>query len=151
VLSQTADYALRAVVALGSGQCGPMTTQQIAAQTRVPAGYLSKVLQALARAGLVEGQRGSGGGFVLARPVLGITVLDVINAVDPLQRIERCPLGRPDHEHRMCALHRRLDLGIAVMEQVYGQTTIDELLDDSDPVRSLCEVAGDPGRGVDRH
>jgi Rrf2 family protein len=151
VLSQTAEYALRAVVALGSSRGGPMTTQQIAAQTRVPAGYLSKVLQALARAGLVEGQRGSGGGFVLARPAREITVLDVINAVDPLQRIERCPLGRPDHEHRMCALHRRLDLGIAMMEQVYGQTTIDELLNDSDPVRSLCEVAGDPGREVDRH
>jgi Rrf2 family protein len=146
VLSQTAEYALRAVVALGSSRGGPMTTQQIASQTRVPAGYLSKVLQALARAGLVEGQRGSGGGFLLARPVQDVTVLDVINAVDPLQRIEHCPLGRPDHKHRMCALHRRLDLGIAVMEQIYGQTTIDELLDDSDPVRSLCEVAGDAGR-----
>lgn len=151
MLSQTAEYALRAVVALGSRQGGSMTTQQIASQTRVPAGYLSKVLQAMARAGLVEGQRGSGGGFVLARPPQDITVLDAINAVDPLQRIERCPLGRPDHEHRLCALHRRVDLGLAVMEQVFGQTTIDELLDDADPVRSLCEVAGDPGREVGRH
>jgi DNA-binding IscR family transcriptional regulator len=88
---------------------------------------------------------------MLARPVQEVTVLDVINAVDPLQRIERCPLGRPDHKHRMCALHRRIDLGIAVMEQIYGQTTIDELLDDSDPVRSLCEAAGDPGCEVARH
>jgi Rrf2 family protein len=121
-----------------------MTTQQIASRTRVPAGYLSKVLQALGRAGLVEGQRGLGGGFALARPMEEITVLDVINAVDPVQRIERCPLGRPEHQHRMCALHRRLDLGIALMEQVYGRTTIEELLDDSDPVRSLCEIGGDP-------
>jgi Rrf2 family nitric oxide-sensitive transcriptional repressor len=151
VLSQTAEYALRAVVALGSCRGGSMTTQQIASKTRVPAGYLSKVLQALARAGLVEGQRGAGGGFVLARPVQEVTVLDVINAVDPLQRIEHCPLGRPDHELRMCALHRRIDLGLAVMEQVFGQTTIDELLDDADPVRSLCGVAGDPGREVGRH
>ena len=151
MLSQTAEYALRAVVALGSSRGGSMTTQQIASQTQVPAGYLSKVLQALGRAGLVEGQRGSGGGFVLARPVHQITVLEVINAVDPLQRIERCPLGRSAHEHRMCALHRRLDLGIALIEQVFGQTTIDELLDDSDPVRSLCEVAGDSGRDADGH
>ena len=151
MLSQTAEYALRAVVALGSSRGGSMTTQQIASQTQVPAGYLSKVLQALGRAGLVEGQRGSGGGFVLARPVHQITVLEVINAVDPLQRIERCPLGRLEHKHRMCALHRRLDLGIALIEQVFGQTTIDELLDDSDPVRSLCEVAGDSGRDADEH
>jgi hypothetical protein len=75
-----------------------------------------------------------------------MTVLDVINAVDPVQRIERCPLGRPEHQHRMCALHRRLDLGISLMEQVYGKTTIEELLDDTDPGRSLCEVAVDTGR-----
>ena len=143
MFSQTAEYALRAVVALGAGRDGSMTTQQIAARTRVPAGYLSKVLQALGRAGLVEGQRGQGGGFALARPMERVTVLDVINAVDPVQRIERCPLGRPEHEQRMCALHRRLDLGIALVEQVFGQTTIDELLDDSDPGRSLCVVAGD--------
>src|SRR6516165_4767697 len=105
VISQTAEYALRAVVALGSQRGGPMTTQDIASRTRVPAGYLSKVLQALGRAGLVEGQRGLGGGFALARPMQEMTVLDVINAVDPLQRIERCPLGRPDHKVRMCALH----------------------------------------------
>jgi Rrf2 family protein len=151
VLSQTAEYALRAVVALGSSRGGSMTTQQIASQTQVPAGYLSKVLQALGRAGLVEGQRGSGGGFVLARPVHEITVLEVINAVDPLQRIERCPLGRAEHKHRMCALHRRLDLGLALIEQVFGQTTIDDLLDDSDPIRSLCEVAGDSGCDADGH
>lgn len=146
MISQTAEYALRAVVTLGSQRGGSITTQQIAARTRVPAGYLSKVLQALGRAGLVEGQRGLGGGFALARPMNEITVLDVINAVDPVQRIERCPLGRPEHKHRLCALHRRLDLGIALMEQVYGQTTIEELLEESDQDLSLCEVASEPGR-----
>jgi Rrf2 family transcriptional regulator, nitric oxide-sensitive transcriptional repressor len=146
VISQTAEYALRAVVALGSQRGAQMTTRQIASRTLVPAGYLSKVLQALGRAGLVEGQRGAGGGFALARPQRGITVLDVINAVDPLQRIERCPLGRPEHQHKLCALHRRLDLGIALMEQIFGQTTIHELLDDEDPIRSLCEGATGAGR-----
>jgi Rrf2 family protein len=146
VISQTAEYALRAVVALGSQRSGTMTTRQIASWTRVPAGYLSKVLQALGRAGLVDGQRGQRGGFALTRPMEQITVLDVINAVDPLQRIERCPLGRPEHAQRMCALHRRLDLAIALIEQVFGQTTIDELLDGSDHGHALCEVVGDWGR-----
>jgi Rrf2 family protein len=143
MISQTAEYALRAVVALGSERGAQMTTQQIASRTKVPPGYLSKVLQALGRAGLVEGQRGSGGGFALARPQREITVLDVINAVDPLHRIERCPLGRPEHTHKMCPLHRRLDLGIALMEQIFAQTEIHELLDDEDPIRSLCAAATD--------
>ena len=146
MISQTAEYALRAVVALGSHRDGPLTTQQIAARTRIPAGYLSKVLQALGRAGLVCGQRGLGGGFALARPQREITVLDVINAVDPVQRIERCPLGRHEHAQQLCALHRRLDLGISLMEQVYGRTTIEELLDGADPARSLCAATAEPGR-----
>jgi Rrf2 family protein len=141
MISQTAEYALRAVVVLGSERDGPMTTQQIAARTLVPAGYLSKVLQALARAGFVEGQRGLGGGFALTRPLAEITVLDVINAVDPVQRIDRCPMRRPEHEHRMCALHRRLDRGIELMEDLFGQTTIGELLDESDSSHPLCEAA----------
>jgi Rrf2 family transcriptional regulator, nitric oxide-sensitive transcriptional repressor len=87
-----------------------------------------------------------GGGFALARPLGEMTVLDVINAVDPVQRIERCPLGRAEHAQRMCALHRRLDLGISLMEQVYGRTTIEELLDEADPVRSLCGPAAEPAR-----
>ncbi|NUQ01687.1 MAG: Rrf2 family transcriptional regulator, partial [Armatimonadetes bacterium] len=92
MISQTAEYALRAIVCLAAQPEGRLTTPQIAGATRVPAGYLSKVLQLLGRAGLVRSQRGLGGGFVLARPAELISVLDVVNAVDPIQRITGCPL-----------------------------------------------------------
>jgi Rrf2 family protein len=59
----------------------------------VPAGYLSKVLQSLGRAQLVNSQRGLHGGFTLARAPSELTVWEVIQAVDPLQRIRSCPLG----------------------------------------------------------
>jgi len=58
MFSQIAEYALRAVVRVASHHGRPQTTQQIAAATRVPAGYLSKVMQALGRAGLINSQRG---------------------------------------------------------------------------------------------
>ena len=93
MISQTSEYALRAVVCIGGGVGRPMTTQEIAKLTRVPQGYLSKVLQSLSKAGLVHSQRGLGGGFVLARAIDDLTLLDVINAVDPLKRITRCPLA----------------------------------------------------------
>ena len=53
MISQTAEYALCAVVVLGSQPGRPMTTQDVARVSRVPGDYLSKVLQALGRAGLV--------------------------------------------------------------------------------------------------
>ncbi len=139
MISRTAEYALRAVVVLGSSPGSPRTTQQIADQSQVPPGYLSKVLQALGRAGLVEAQRGLYGGFVLSRPLDELTILDVINAVDPLVRIDRCPLGLITHKHRMCALHRRLDQGIAQLESLFRSTTIGQLLAEQSPSPPLCE------------
>lgn len=139
VISQTAEYALRAVAFLGSQLGQPVTTQQIAAVTRVPGGYLSKVLQSLGRAGLVSAQRGLRGGYVLARRLDELTVLDVINAVDPLERIVRCPLGLAAHQGQLCPLHRRLDEGIAQIESVFRQTTIDQLLSEQGAEQSpLC-------------
>jgi Rrf2 family transcriptional regulator, nitric oxide-sensitive transcriptional repressor len=142
MISQTAEYALRAVVALGRPRGGPATTQQIAAETQIPAGYLSKILQALGRSGLVTSQRGPGGGYVLTRSLDELTVLDVVNAVDPLRRIERCPLGLPLHEGRLCALHGRLDRATALVESYFRETTIGQLLNEPRPGRGLCDRPG---------
>ncbi len=116
MISQTSEYALRAVVCIGNNGGQPMTTAAIAKVTRVPPGYLSKVLQALGKAGLVLSQRGLGGGFVLTRQFDELTVLDVINAVDPLKRITHCPLLLFAHRKQLCSLHKRLDEGLALIE-----------------------------------
>jgi Rrf2 family protein len=86
MLSQTAEYALRAIVALAHNRSQPLITPKIAEMTRVPCGYLAKVLQALGRKGLVLSQRGLRGGFVLAREPSQLTVLEVVDAVDPVRR-----------------------------------------------------------------
>ncbi|MDQ7007343.1 MAG: Rrf2 family transcriptional regulator [Acidobacteriota bacterium] len=132
MISQTAEYALRAVVCLAGDPAGPLTTQEIALRTQVPAGYLAKVLQGLAKAGLVSGQRGPSGGFTLSRPLTEITVLDVLDAVDPLKRIRSCPLGIPAHREHLCSLHRRLDAAMASAEESFRKTTIADLLGDSE-------------------
>lgn len=142
MISQTAEYALRAVVYLGSQVGQPVTTQRVAAATQVPVGYLSKVLQALGKAGLVDAQRGLRGGYALARPLDELTVLDVVNSVDPLQRIACCPLGLRAHDGTLCALHRRLDEGMALIESLFRETTIEQLLDpESSSKNPLCDLA----------
>lgn len=140
MISQTAEYALRAAVHL-AGQDKPQTTQEIADITRVPAGYLSKVLGSLARAGVVSSQRGLHGGFTLAQKPDDVSVLDVINAVDPIQRITTCPLGLKAHGKRLCPLHKRLDDAMASIEEAFGDSTLADLLADPSPSRPLCDVA----------
>src|SRR5687768_13132529 len=117
MISQTAEYALRAVAALAAHPDESMVTQRLSELTKVPAGYLSKVLQALGRAGLVRSHRGLGGGFALTRPPDQVTIYDVVQAVDPVQRIRTCPLGIAGHGVRLCPLHRRLDDAMKAVEE----------------------------------
>lgn len=140
MISQTAEYALRAMVCLADSSDEKLTAQVIAGRTQVPAGYLSKVMQALARAGLASSQRGLRGGFTLARSAAEITVLDVVNAVDPVRRITTCPLGRPDHGTNLCPLHRRLDRAMAETERALGASTLAELLEEANGSKPLCET-----------
>lgn len=133
MFSQTAEYALRAVVYLASQEGAPRTAQQIARATRVPTGYLSKVMQGLGRARLVQSQRGLHGGFTLARPADELTVLDIIQAVDPIRRIHSCPLGIKGHIN-LCPLHRRLDHAMKLVEEALRKSSLAELL--AEPERS---------------
>jgi Rrf2 family protein len=138
VISQTAEYALRAVVYLADQGGAPRTTTQIARTTLVPAGYLAKVMQCLGRAGLVKSQRGLKGGFTLAHDPQALSVLAVVNAVDPIQRFPECPLGIPSHGRRLCPLHDRLDRAAASVEKAFGETMVGELLAVPRERRPLC-------------
>jgi Rrf2 family protein len=141
MISQSTEYALRAVVCLAEEPDSRLSTARIAETTRVPPGYLSKVLQALARAGLVASVPGRVGGFRLTRSPTSITVLDVVNAVDPVKRIESCPLGLRSHRTRLCPLHRRLDEAAEALERAFAATTIAEIVGDTGPIRALCEAS----------
>lgn len=136
MFSQTAEYALRAVVFLASQEGKPRTTQEIATATKVKIAYLSKVMQSLGRKGLVQSQRGLHGGFTLARPADELTVLDIIMAVDPIQRIKSCPLGIKGHIN-LCPLHRRLDLAMKLVEDALQKSTLAELLAEPERARGI--------------
>jgi len=138
VISQTTEYALRAVVWLAANPDKPLTAQQIAEATRVPAGYLAKVLQGLSRAGLLHSQRGLGGGFMLARSPGQLTMWEVVQAVDPLKRIRECPLGFAAHSNTLCPLHQQLDDAIAAIEKSFTACKISKLIDSSHPSSPLC-------------
>ena len=139
VFSQTVEYALRAVTFLAASSPQPQTTEEIARATKVPRAYLSKVLQNLVRAKVVTSQRGIKGGIALARAPAELTILEVVNAVEPIRRISTCPLGLTSHGTRLCPLHRRLDTALAMVEDAFRGTTLAEILGDDSAVKPLCE------------
>jgi Rrf2 family protein len=140
MISQSAEYALRAMVVLLSREgitfC---SAQDIAAHAKVPADYMSKILNALVRSGLVVAQRGRHGGCKASRPATEISVYDIVQAVDPIPRIHSCPLGIASHGTNLCALHRKLDDAARHVEEAFRSTTMAELLGETTMSKPLCE------------
>ena len=138
MFSQTVEYALRALVALAAHTEQPQTNGQSAEITKVPGPYLSKVLQLLTKEGFVKAHRGIHGGFSLSRPSAQITILDAVNAVDPMQRIKVCPLGLKAHGKRLCPLHKKMDAAVAKMEEAFASTTLADVLSVPSQSVPLC-------------
>jgi Rrf2 family protein len=142
MISQTAEYALRAIVFLANEGGQARTSSEIARVTHVPPGYLAKVMQSLSRARVVKSQRGLNGGFTLAHAPEELTVLAVINAVDPIHRYPECPLGISAHGRQLCPLHRRLDEAAEMVEKAFGETSIADLLSVPRDRRTTCKFPG---------
>jgi Rrf2 family protein len=139
MLSKTAEYALRVAVCLAQSPDKLAAADELAEATKIPRRYLHKVVQDLARGGLVRSQPGPGGGYSIAKSPKKITILDVVNAVAPLERIRHCPLGLTSHT-RLCPLHRELDKVYAETEKAFARVTLDQLLRSTSAIVPLCEV-----------
>lgn len=127
LLSEATEYGLRAIVWLSNQPREPHKVQAIAEATDAAPGYLIKVLQALAKAGIVSAHRGTTGGYALSRDPESLTALEVVSAIDPIERIRSCPLRLAAHASGLCPLHQRIDSSLAAIEQDFARTTIAEL------------------------
>lgn len=139
MLSKTAEYALRAAVCMGSSEL-PMSADVLAERTKVPRRYLTRVLQDLAAAGIVRSRPGPGGGYELCQPTGKLTILQVINAVAPMERIRSCPLGLKSHT-KLCPLHAELDKAYAATQAAFAKVTIKGLVESTSSIVPLCEVS----------
>lgn len=143
MLSDACEYGLRACLWLAHRSGETHKASEIAEAIQAAPGYLVKVLQRLAKAGILSAQRGSLGGFTLERDPDDLTVLDVFNAIDPVERITSCPLGIGHHSTGLCPMHRHIDEVIEHIEVSFGSVTVADLLARSNNAEPLCTgVAG---------
>lgn len=82
----------------------PMSTTQIATELRASEAHLSKVLRQLVRVGLLSSRRGPGGGYALAKPPAGITLLDVYETLEGPLRRDGCLFAEPVCREVSCIL-----------------------------------------------
>ena len=93
-LSKKADYALIALKDLALSAPGTSSSaREIAGRYEIPTELMAKVLQRLAKIGLVASHQGTRGGYILARPASQISVADVIQAIDGQVTVTACSEG----------------------------------------------------------
>lgn len=94
-LTRKGEYAIRGILYLACQPQGKVVLiSEIAESAEVPKSFLSKIFQSFAKTGMVSSYRGTGGGFVLARPASQITLREVVEAVEGPIIPNRCLMGK---------------------------------------------------------
>jgi Rrf2 family protein len=126
MLSQTAEYALRAAIRLASRpDADPVRVEDLAAELDLPRNYLSKILHTLARKEVLESVKGPGGGFRLAGPPAELTLFEVVSQFDDLSPGRTCVLGRPCcSDTDPCPVHERWFPVSERIAQFFRETTL---------------------------
>jgi len=149
MLSQTAEYALRAVIHLAEHEeDAPVRVGDMARELGAPRNYLSKILGELVRAGILSSARGPAGGFRLAVVPGKLTLSRVVSAFDPVPGRRRCLLGRTRcSDAHPCGAHDRWKSVAEAMTEFFRTTTVADVLtsEDGEESAALLGMAGARG------
>jgi len=140
ILSQTAIYAIKAVLFLAeTDREEPVRVDDIARALDVPRNYLSKILHALTRAGLLSSTRGPHGGFRLRIDASRITLEQVVEPFDELVQRSACLLGRERcSDENPCAAHTRWRSVSAEVRDFFRDTTVRSLSNDGPAIPDIA-------------
>ena len=107
-LTRAADYAVRVMIHLASQPEGSVVSKNLLAKaSEAPESFLSKILQAMARAGLIQARRGVEGGFMLLGRGMQASLLDVVESIDGPVALNVCLSSQMScHRYGDCAAHQ---------------------------------------------
>lgn len=133
IYSQSSKYAIRAFVNLASQPDGQFAmVKNIAEEEQIPSHFLAKILQQIARKGLLKSSKGPTGGFCLKVPANKLKLIDIIDAVDGLNNFTACAGGLPEcNSAKACSLCDRWKPVHSRIMVFLGKTTIGDLVRDA--------------------
>jgi Rrf2 family iron-sulfur cluster assembly transcriptional regulator len=131
IYSRSAEYAIRAFVHLSQVPDGKYAmVKNIAREEDIPSHFLAKILQQLARKGLLRSSKGPTGGFVLRRKPEDVSLMDIVQALDGLADYERCASGLAEcNDDQPCGMH---DAWNALRSRIIGYLKTTSIADISE-------------------
>ena len=132
-LTRESEYALKGLARLATYPAGTMVPMaEIAAEQQLPATFLAKIFQKLARHGLLDADRGRGSGYMLSREPASIGMREILEAVEGSMALKQCLLWSGHcSESEPCPLHYRLKCVRSQLDEVLNEVTLAEYVEAS--------------------
>lgn len=130
-ITRSSEYAIRALTYLAQHASDPgyLLARDMAERLGIPAPFLGKLLQPLVAAGLLESQRGRGGGFRLALSAERIDLFQIVDVLETPGSRRACFLGQAEcSDERACPLHTYWKAAKEDFERQLTRTTLADLL-----------------------
>ncbi len=131
MITREADYAIRVMLYLAhhANNGRSVSTALLAEEMDIPYRFLRKIVRRMVEAGLVASQRGKGGGVKLAKPRNRISLLQVVNAIDPRGvQINTCSTNkRACARSRQCEVHPELRQLQQMLDKHLGDISFEQL------------------------
>jgi len=143
IYSRSAEYAIRAFVNLSQVPEGKFAmVKNIAKQEDIPSHFLAKILQQLARKGLLRSSKGPTGGFVLRRKPEEISLMDIVQSLDGLGDYEKCASGLAEcNDEQPCGMH---DAWNALRSRIIGYLEKTSIADISEALEEKRRAIAKP-------
>lgn len=143
MLSNTAQYALRAMLYLGErAGAGPIRVDEIADDLAVPRNYLSKILHILVKEKVLFSLRGPKGGFELARPTKAVTLYEVVEPFHDIEARRTCLLGRKEcSDIYPCVIHDRWKGVATEVARFFRETSLADVVKDAQHLQGVLGPA----------
>lgn len=135
MLSNSCIYGIRAVIFLASQPASNFKTgiKKISSDLNLPAPFLAKILQQLAKQKILSSSKGPHGGFSFLKDPRKLTLLDIVNAIDGNEIFTRCIIhsGLCDggEDKNYCSLHKDYEKPREELIRLFSNTTIYELVE----------------------
>ena len=133
-ITRAGEYAIIGLLYLARQPAGrTVMVDEISDAEKVPSSFLAKIFQSLAKAGLIQSQRGAGGGFTLVRLPGDVNLLEILNCVEGAFALQKCVTDDPacvvsDQRLDNCVLCGVFAEAQSRVNEVLARTTLADLL-----------------------
>ena len=142
-LTLTGEYAIRAMIHLASGKDDSIfQIAEISNVNNIPEKFLRKIIPQLSFAGLIQSQRGIGGGIKLGKPALNITPLEIIEAVEGKMALNKCLIDKAFCSNdRWCTVHTLWCEAQKKLREILSSKSIEELAKENEERKKKLKQA----------